>query len=262
MQYFCYFFLFLLVSAPAFAVSQEYYLKRPAITIAADDWCPVNCQPPESKSGVGIDLAKAIFESQGYRINYVVMPWSEALAKVRSGQVDAVVGAARSDDTTLVFPSQHLLQISDDFYVAKGMSWRFQGVHTLKNKKLGIIADYGYGAQVKDYIRANQSNLSLIQVSHGNDALKSNIKKLLNREIDVVVEAKPVMEYNISRMRLGGKVEWAGGVQQLPVYLAFSPALSKSRGLADLFDAGMRKLAAEGRLEGFYTPYGLSLGDR
>lgn len=258
MQYFriflCAMASFLAFSAPA--------QSKPVLTIAADSWCPINCQRPETKLGVGIDLAKAIFEPLGYDINYVIMPWSEALSKVRTGQVDAVIGASRADDATLIFPSQSILQSSDDFYISRGASWRFQGVHTLKGKKLGVIKDYGYGRDVLDYVHANESNRSLIQASEGDDALKTNIHKLLNHKIDVLVETRPVMDYMIATLRLDDKVEWAGGGAQLPVYLAFSPALPRSRQLADQFDAGMRRLASSGALEGFYSPYGLTLRER
>ncbi len=70
------------------------------------------------------------------------------------------------------------------------------------------------------------------------------------------------MEYTLAQMRMEEQVIWAGGTPPLPVYLAFSPALPASRGLAEAFDAGMRRLAAEGKLAGFYSPYGLSLAAR
>jgi len=227
------------------------------ITIAADNWCPINCTRPEPRLGVGIDLAKAIFEPIGYRVNYQVMPWSDALAKVRSGHVNAVIGASRYDDPRLIFPVNPVYTITDAFYVLKGNSWRFQGVHTLKNKKLGVIKDYGYGTVVQDYVRANQNNYSVIQAAEGDDALKENIKKLLNREIDVIVESRPVMEYNMAKMRLDQRIEMVGSSPQADVYLAFSPADGRSKTLAATYDAGIRRLQAEGRLDAFYEAYGL-----
>lgn len=258
MQYFrlfsSFFFCLCVCSAQAEAKS--------VITIAADSWCPINCAPPEKKSGVGIDLAKAIFEPLGYEIDYQVMPWTDALAQVRAGKVDAVIGASIFDDSTLIFPRQAIYNISDDFYVLKGNSWHFQGVHTLKSKRIGVIADYGYGEVISDYVRKNQGNVSLIQVATGENALADNIKKLQNREIDAVVETRPVMEYTIAKMHLGDKIEWGGTSPQAKVYLAFSPALSRSKQLAAQFDAGIRKLILSATLDEFYSVYGLSSSDR
>lgn len=253
--------LFLSLFFSLFALS-GFNRQQQTITIAADNWCPINCTRPEPRLGVGIDLAKAIFEPLGYQINYVIMPWSEALAKVRTGEVDAVIGASRYDDARLIFPASPVYNITDDFYVLKGNSWRFQGVHTLKAKKLGVIKDYGYGTVVQEYVRSNQNNYSLIQASQGEDALKENIRKLLNREIDVVVESRPVMEYNINKMRLNDRIDLAGSSPQAQVYLAFSPASSRSKGLATQYDAGISRLTGEGKLDGFYGAYGLSSAGR
>ncbi|MDX2074618.1 MAG: transporter substrate-binding domain-containing protein [Alphaproteobacteria bacterium] len=261
MQYSRFIFIFLagfIVMAAAWPAK----VGGPTIIIAADNWCPINCAPPERRLGVGIDLAKAIFEPLGYRIDYRVMPWSQALEQVRAGRVDAVIGASRFDDATLVFPQQSVYTITDNFYVQKGNSWRFQGVHTLKARKLGVIADYGYGPAITEYIRNNRQNLQLIQEASGNDALIENIRKLQSRVIDAIVETRPVMEYTIAKMGLEDRIEWAGSSPQAPVYLAFSPALPASRGLAAQFDAGMRKLVASGAIDGFYRAYGLSASDR
>lgn len=239
-------------------------LTRPqqTITIAADNWCPINCARPESRLGVGIDLAKAIYEPLGYQINYVIMPWSEALEKVRSGDVDAVIGASRYDDPSLVFPASPVFKIADNFYVLKGISWRFQGVHTLKGKKLGVIKDYGYGPVVQEYVSSNRDNYSRIQESQGDDALKENIHKLLNHDIDVIVESRPVMEYNLNKMHLSDRIEWVGSSPQAEVYLAFSPALARSKALASQYDAGISRLTGEGRIDGFYAAYGLNPAGR
>jgi polar amino acid transport system substrate-binding protein len=246
---------FLLQGSTVFALSD----KKPTITIAADSWCPINCSRPETKEGVGIDIARAVFEPLGYQVNYVIMPWADALTKVNRGEVTAVVGAGRSDDPKLVFPSSALLAVSDDFYVLRGITWRFQGVETLKRKRLGVIESYGYGSEVKEYIRANMLVRGAVQAQTGANALRDNIKKLQNNEIDVIVESRPVMEYTLASMGLASKIVWAGGVKQDPVYLAFSPALPQSPALAKLYDDGVKRLKASGRLAEFYTAYGLRM---
>ena len=245
-----------------FLVSPLYADKKPVITIAADSWCPINCAKPENRLGVGIELAKAIFEPLGYHVAYKVMPWTEALRKVRAGQVDAIIGASRFDDETLIFPQEPIYNISDDFYVLKGKGWRFQGMHSLQNKKIGVIADYGYGSAISAYIAKNKANNSLIQLATGERALMGNIKELQAGRIDAIVETKPVMEYTIARLHLEDVFEWAGSSPQDRVYLAFSPALPKSKALAEQFDEGMRRLAGREVLDEFYQAYGLSAADR
>jgi polar amino acid transport system substrate-binding protein len=245
--------LLLATMAPLGAQAQT---PKATITIAADEWCPINCSTGGSQLGIGIDLAKKIFEPLGYQINYQIMPWTDALKQVRAGKVDAVIGASTQDDASLMFPANPVMAISDDFYVLSGNPWRYQGPYTLKDKRIGVIKDYGYGEVVRQFVEANKSKTGMVQFSSGNDALKQNIANLTNNKVDILVESKPVMDY---AMRNSGNISlvWAGGVNQGPVYLAFSPALPASHGYASQYDAGIAKLKASGELEKMYRGYGL-----
>lgn len=227
------------------------------LTVAADEWCPINCAPGSDRPGIGIELAKRAFEPLGYRVRYITMPWAEALAKARAGKVDAVVGANRNDDPTLIFPVNGISEMSDDFYVLRGNNWRYQGDYTLKGKRIGVVEGYGYGEVVRKAIDANNIIPGAIQAVSGNDALQRNLEKLRTRNIDVLIESKPVMDYNIKSMNLDDEIVWAGGVPQGKVYLAFSPALAQSKERAEQYDAAMRTLRAGKTLEAIYAPYGM-----
>ena len=240
-------------SLPAVAAEQS----QQTLTIEADEWCPINCNPSASQLGIGIDLAKKIFEPLGYRINYVVVPWTRALEDVRSGKADAVVGASRSDDARLVFPDNAITNISDDFYILKGSPWQYQGEFTLKDKHVGVIDGYGYGEVVTKYINAHKNIPGEIFISQGKDALNQNIEALINRKIDLIIESKVVMDYHLQKMNLDDKLVWAGGVPQAPVYVAFSPKLVQSARLKAQYDAGIRQLQASGALAGMYSSYQL-----
>src|SRR5688572_5357943 len=90
---------YVLICLFAACFSQAGWAKT--LTIGADIWCPINCDPQDEKQGIGIDLARKIFEPYGYEIRYVVIPWSRALEEVRAGKLDAVVGATHADDESL-----------------------------------------------------------------------------------------------------------------------------------------------------------------
>ncbi len=227
------------------------------LTIEADAWCPINCAADGTQEGIGIDLARKIFEPLGYRVNYVVVPWTQALSDVRSGKTDAAVGAGAQDDASLVFPASYLFNISDDFYVMQGNPWRYQGPYTLKDKRLGIAAGYGYGDVLTQFIKDNITRSGTIQAVSGNDALAQNIAKLRAGQIDILVESKPVMDYYMQK-KGETQIVWAGGIAQAPIYLAFSPAKPASRQLAAQYDAGIKRLSASGQLSAIYRAYGLN----
>jgi len=227
------------------------------LTIEADEWCPINCKPNGNPQGIGIELARKVFEPLGYRVNYVVVPWSQALKDVRAGLADAVVGANTSDDPRLLFPSSAIATISDDFYVRKGDPWRYQGPHTLKGKRVGVITDYGYGDVLKTYVDEEKKKSGSVLFATGNDPLRTNMANLLAGKIDIIIESKIVMDYALLSQNMTDKIEWAGGIPQGTIYVAFSPALAASKERVRQYDAGIQALQKSGALAPMYKPYGM-----
>ncbi len=243
-----------LSSAPSAAGEDS----QKVLTIAADIWCPINCAPDAKPEGIGIDLARQVFEPLGYEIRYVVMSWSRALEEVRAGRVDAVIGANKMDDPTLIFPKRPVYHIMDDFYVLAENPLVFETIESLAGQRIGVIHEYGYDEKTMRYLDKMRKIPDMVQEVGGDDALEQNIRKLLARHIDVVVETRAVMDYKLLQMKLEKKIRRVGSVPQGNVYLAFSPALSRSRDLARQFDRGVVRLQAEGTLAAMYKSYGLS----
>lgn len=239
-------------------VSSQAADTQKILTIEADDWCPINCPPNQQPLGISIEIAKKIFEPLGYRINYVIVSWDRALKDVRSGKADAVVGANTSDDPNLVFPQMAITNISDDFFVLKGNPWRYQGDYTLKGKKMGVIADYGYGEVIRKYIEANKNERGMIVFASGEEAIRKNIMNLIDGKIHVAVESKLVMDHWLKKLNLQSKVEWVGGIPQGNVYMAFSPALASSKELARQYDEGIKRLKSSQELFSMYRAYGIT----
>lgn len=231
--------------------------KTKIITIAADVWCPVNCDPDSTELGIGIDLAKKIFEPLGYQINYIVVPWARALEDVRQGKIDAVVGANTSDDPALVFPENGIALITDDFYVKADNTLPFKDIASLRGQRLGIIKDYGYGKAIEDLLDTQKNTKGLVQEVSGDTALDQNIKKLIAGRIDILIESGIVMSYKIKKEHLEDQIRRLGGIPQGNIYIAFSPALPASAKLKQQFDEGMIKLKKTEYLPHLYKLYGL-----
>jgi len=228
------------------------------ITIAADIWCPVNCDPSGEKMGFGVDLTRRIFEPLGYTVHYRVMPWARALSKVRAGDVDAVIGANYSDDKNLIFPKTPLAPVADDFYALKDSEIIFDGVKSLQGLRIGVIHSYGYSDDTNKLLSAGRLTPGLIQEISGEKALEQNIKKLLTRRIDVMVENGIIMQEKLRVENLQDKIIRIGTIPQGGTYLAFSNALPYSRDLAKKFDDGVRRLRATGELNALYVQYGMT----
>lgn len=229
----------------------------PTLTVGGDVWCPVNCDSEDARPGIGIDLAKRVFEPLGYEIRYIVIPWSRALEEVRAGRIDAVVGASHNDDPLLIFPSHAIAMLHDDIFVTADSDITFKTMESLQGKRLGIIKDYGYSKPVQSFIDANRRIPDAIQEVGGMQALEQNIRKLLAGRIDAVIENGPIMDYRLGRMGLSGALKPIGSIPQGGLYLAFSPALEASKGRAAAYDKAVEALKQQGELEALYAPYGM-----
>lgn len=220
------------------------------ISIAADVWCPYNCE----EGGYMIEIAKVIFKKNKIDVDYNIMPWVDAIAKTRDGAMDAVVGATHDDAPDFVFPDS-LQGMSDmRFWVREDSDWSYEGIASLENVKLGVIEDYAYSKDLNDYIKQNAANDKRIHIAKGKEALKDNLEKLTSGELDVVAEDDNVINYLITNRSTEYRIKSVG----TPVkgddrsanylYIAFSPKNPKAKQYAAMLDAGMKELRQSGEL--------------
>lgn len=228
------------------------------ITIAADEWCPVNCDPTGGRDGIGIEMARQIFEPLGYKIHYVMMPWVDAVRKVEEGTIDAVIGANQKDSARLIFPKTPVGLVADQIYALTSNPLVCTSLDSLRNRRIGIIAGYGYNEELEAFIQSQKNVSGSIHESLGEEALEKNIQELLNGDVDVIAESNVVMAYTLNEKKLTDKITKICPSFELEnIYLAFSPVLKDSQNLADIFDAGVEKLTISGAFNDIYTKYGL-----
>jgi len=223
------------------------------LVIAADPWCPFNCEPGSDKPGYLVEIAKEVFEPLGHTVTYETVNWARALVTTREGQYDAVFGAARGDAEDFVFPSEPLGQAGNAYFVRQNDPWKLDKPEALSGKTVGLIRDYDYGG-----LEADIEKYATAEYVGGNDPLPSNIKKLLAERLDVVVEEASVFNYTAGEMGVLDKVRLESSGDYDPIYIAFSPAKDDSKQLAADLDAGMAKLRESGRLKEILAKYGLT----
>lgn len=228
--------------------------RSDTIVIAADPWCPFNCEPGSAKPGFMVELARAVFEPLGHTVTYETVNWSRALVETREGKYNAVFGATASDAEDFVFPTAAQGQSGNGYFVQAGNDWKLESPDSLQDKTIGLIRDYAYGdeieAQIKQYAKADYAS--------GDDALTTNIKKLVAGRLDIVVEDANVFNYTASELGLLDKTRLEKAVDFGPVYIAFSPAIATSKTFATQLDSGMAELRANGKLSEILSKYGLA----
>jgi polar amino acid transport system substrate-binding protein len=230
------------------------------ITIVADEWCPYNCKPDDERPGFMIEIAKEVFEKEGYKVVYQTMPWDQAIEKTRNGDFNAIVGASSSDAPDFVFPHIEQGWMQTQFFVRKGTKWRYLGRDSLSQVKIGVAAAYTYGPAVDAYIKRHQNDPARLLVASGESVLQDNVERLLSEKIDAMLEDTHVMNYYLSQNKLTGKVNVAGRLpvsDQNNIYIAFSPQKAASRRYAKILNDGMQKLRESGELKKILSHYAI-----
>lgn len=229
-------------------------LHAQTISIRADYWYPMNGDPTSEKPGYMIELAKAIFEPQGITVDYQLKPWSRSIQETRIGKSDCVVGAYKVSVPDFIFPKQHWGLDQTLFYTLANDDWRYLGdVRALDKRKMGVISDYSYGKKLDEiFIKINA------QSAKGDNALETNIKKILTGRIDTMIESHYVMANKLMEMQLSDKIISAGDTQQgAPMYLACTPNTTRTQKFITLVNQAMPKLKVSGQLQKILSTYNI-----
>ncbi len=231
------------------------------ISIRADEWCPYNCVPGTEKPGYMIEIARAVFEPAGHRVDYQLLNWARSIEWAETGKINAIVGAGKDEVPHFIFPDNDMGYVQNAFFVKKENPWRFSGVDSLSEIRLGLIEDYSYGELFEEYIEKHRGT-SRVQFVGGKEALEKNIRKCLAGRIDAILEDESVFRYRADALGVSDRFVFAGndGPKDTEdfVYIAFSPVHPKSREYAELLTDGLREIRTDGRLQKILSRYGIS----
>ena len=228
------------------------------ISIRADIFFPVSGNPYDERPGYMIEIAQAILADKGVTVEYQTMPWARSLILAEKGLIDCIVGAYKSKDRTLIYPSLPWGKDQNLFYVAKNSSWRFSGMSSLKDLRIGIIHGYSYSPDFDDFAKQTE-NQSIFEYTFGLSALEQNISKLLAGRIDATIETNLVMPKKLKELNLENDIIPAGKLNtKNDLYIACSPTKTSSRKYLQWFDEGIQKLRASGRLKLILQRYQLT----
>ncbi len=228
------------------------------ISFRADPWMPYTGDPASDHPGYCIELIKAVFEPEGYAVDYQAMPWARDVRDVQSGEINAIVGASHTDCPQCIFPQKPVGMIQNFFYVKKGSSWVFKGVSSLKGLRLGVIDGYSYDDGVLDaYIKDGKA--PDIQKATGDTALMTNIKKLDAGRLDVVVENNYVFSSGVTGLGLpsDGFIVAGQANEFQDIFIAFAPGKINSGVYMKIWDKGIAKLRGSGKLASILARYSL-----
>lgn len=225
------------------------------VRLRADSWMPYNGDPEGAKPGFVVEFAREIFEKRGIKVEYANLPWEDTLAAARAGEIDGAICANKEEGAGLVLPTEAVGAPKMVMMTRKDSAWKYESIRSLKDARLGVIAEYSYWEALDGYIARGDS--TKVYQASGDAPLDDLFAKLDAGEIDVLIDSEAVLVW---KLREAGKTrdDYRAVYRHIPdpVYLAFAPT-EQGRKLAMMFDAGMKELVASGRAGDIAASYGL-----
>ncbi|WP_241264613.1 substrate-binding periplasmic protein [Marinobacter daepoensis] len=231
------------------------------VILAADPWCPHNCEAGSETEGYMVDIAREIFAEAGYQLEYRNYGWARTLNLARDNLIDGIIGALKGDALDFVYPEHAVGTARIALYTHPDSKWHYEGLESLSGKTLLVINGYSYSPELDRYIEDHAGNPELVWVISGVAPLGRALKLLDRERTDVFVEDRSVMDWYLRHHADDSAPRLAGMAYTAPLYIAFPAVSPKSEELTELLDAGLARLTDNGRLEAIMAPYGLSLSD-
>lgn len=227
------------------------------IIIAADPWCPYNCEPNSSNPGFQVEVLREALKPFDISVRYRKMPYTRALKLAENNKIDGVFGALQGESQQLVFPDENVGFSYNVAVTQSDNNWWFVESEDLKGKNVVAIEGYSYGPKIDKYLK----NIIPTHVNwmYGEKALKQALKLISVNRADVFFEDVNVVKHKIRELGLIGKLKVAGAVSApQPAYIAFSKKANEQYDIVRKFNEGVKRLRHEGRLKKIFDKYGLS----
>ena len=236
----------MLAAAPAIAAT---------LTVRSDSWMPFNGDPKSARPGYMIEVLKAIFEPKGIQIDYQLMPWERSKDEVKKGAYDAIVGADKVEADGYTSPKETFGRFRNAFFVLAANEWKYQGVASLNQVRLGVVEGYAYNDEVDEYIK--KAPQGKVIAATGDDALPKLLKMLQAGRIDAILEDATVIAHALKANNIPfSQVLVAGDLGEAKdLYVAFSPARETSAKYSEIFSAGIVELRKSGKLKQILDRY-------
>lgn len=228
------------------------------IILVADAWPPYNCADDDTLEGYLVEVARAVFEPLGYRVEYRIVPWPRALAGTLAGTYDAALGASPPEAEGLVFPHTELLLSRAALYARADSDLRIDGPADLDTLTVGAIRGYEYDDWLGRWLQANADRPDRVQLLSSDYPMRQNLQKLVGGRLDLVAGNPASIVYTAGRLGLADRIrQVAISGDPEACFIAFAPTDGQGARLAALLDDGVAALRQDGRFAAILARYGL-----
>ena len=230
------------------------------ILIVSDPWCPYACDPAGGQEGYMVEIARAAFGDAGLSVEYRVVNFQVMKRMMQEGSATAVPGASTDMEGALILPALPQGRSANGVAQRRGHGFAFAGPESFAGQKLAVVREYNYGGALQEYVKAHQDDPARIEVlgGFGYSQVPQGLRLVRGGGADLFMDDVNVLLWNIGRLRLAGEVEVVSLRDDQNLYLGFSRKAPKAAEHVRLFEQGLARLRADGRLTRILANYGLT----
>ncbi|BCE03731.1 substrate-binding periplasmic protein [Marinicellulosiphila megalodicopiae] len=230
------------------------------IRFVGETYCPYLCE--KDQEGFMLEIARVVFENNGHMITYQALPWSRALLTIhKNKQADALLSVVKESEPNLIYPTEELGHIKGCYFTSENSDWKYTGLKSLEDITLGLIDNYGYGADpvLAKHIEKFKNDKNRIIFLAGTSTSITQILHMIERgRVSGTTDDQYVVNYTIKKNNITG-IRLAGcSGANIPLYIGFSPFNPKAKEYAEILSAGIQTLRKSGELEIILNKYGVS----
>ena len=193
--------------------------------------------------GFNIDLIRAVMEINGQELQFLPLPWQEALRALQEGRVDAIGGMKYDAERAQYFDfSEEYLVNSLAIFVAKDNSIIVE-LGDLENKRIAVQ---------KDDIAYQKLRGRVLELT-ATVSQEEAIKLLVAGKVEAVVGNKMAGQYILQRLGAMDSVKSVGGIIN-PERYGFAVRRDNTE-LLQKFNEGLRKVKQDGTYDRIYQKW-------
>lgn len=174
------------------------------INLVTEDYPPYGFIENGELTGIAVELVKELFKRVDVPVEINLLPWTRALKMAELGEADGIFttffSAERAEylqyvKEPLAFEAQYI------YYRASDKLDLGDSITSLSKYKIGIVQDYFLG-DVFEKAKAE----GVLRVEENTD-LETNIQKLLDGKIDIMIDHHYSTMYRLKRLGLLEKIK-------------------------------------------------------
>jgi len=181
-----------------------------SIHLVEDPWPPYTYGELSSEPQKGSVVEALAYIFKNMELKLTLYPWKRALAMAKEGKVDGLMLTLETQERKEDFIFSDPLFYDEIVFITRAdTTLRYEGLHSLQGITIGTVHGSKYSDEFQEAILNKR-----IQIEPA-DELQTNIKKLMNKRIDVMIASK---------------IAFCGALKDLNTdmhYKALSPALKK-----------------------------------